>query len=535
LEGCAKGSGSGAASGGAPKPIWLDVTSAGAVGDGVADDTGAIRAAIDSLAASGGTVHFPAGIYLVRPAEIVVGRSGVRLEGAPGSTIRCKAGAWQSANLLQVEGTPESHVADIAITGLDFDGNQESQDLRRTSPAFLLHLQNADRVVISKNTFRQAPGDAIGIFPRTTVCHQITIHQNRIDTCLRNGITVAGGDGIDIISNSVLAFNTVGIDLEPGGAEPCRFIVVQGNVIRPSTEVLNPRNPNRPYGIALKSGAVAGDAHSNVRVMGNNLQGYADGAARYPVVGIYLQNFTESTIAFNQVYDTPQGIRASAPDGPIASGPGGEITGNHVRGSTGTGISVHSNMTVSGNTVEEGQEAGILLESVNNVCIGNICRRNGRGDSSTQRWGIRVSSGPNLVQGNTCVDDQKVGTQEYGIYLEDGVDGATVEFNRLDGNLLGGIRLPSQGQNDIRLNSGHKAQSSGTGRIEPGRVSTTVLHGLDAIPDPEEISVTAITTEPNQAPGALSVSEITAHSFTVSVEREPGESGLDFAWEVSPR
>jgi hypothetical protein len=269
--------------------------------------------------------------------------------------------------------------------------------------------------------------------------------------------------------------------------------------------------------------------------MGNNLQGYADGAVRYPAVGINLQDFTESTVAFNQVYDTRQGISASAPEGPAGSGGGGEITGNHVRGSIGTGISVHSNMTVSGNTVEEGQEAGILLESINNVCIGNICRRNGRGASTTQRWGIWVSSGPNLVQGNQCVDDQKVKTQEYGIYLEDGVNGATVEFNRLDGNVLGGIRLPSQGQNDIRLNSGHQAQSSGTARIDPGGVSTTVLHGLDSIPDPQEISVMAITTEPTQPPGALSVSEITAYSFSVSVERDPGESGLDFAWEVTPR
>jgi len=522
------------ASGEAPKPTWVDVRSAGAVGDGVADDTGAIQTAIGSLPASGGTVHFPAGIYLVRPNEIVVAVSGVRLEGAPGSTIRAKPGAWQSAKLIRVEGTAEKHVADVTITGLDFDGNQERQDPTRTTPAFLLHLQNADRVVISKNTFRQAPGDAIGIFPRTTVCHQITIHQNRIETCLRNGITVAAGEGIDIISNSVLGFNTVGIDLAPEGTEPCRFIVVQANVIRPSPELLSPRNPDRPCGISLESNGAPDDAHSNVRVMGNNLQGYADGALRYPVVGIYLQNFTQSTIAFNQVYDTRQGISAFASGGPAAIGASGEITGNQVRGSIGTGITVQSNMTVSGNTVEEGQDAGILLESINNLCIGNICRRNGRGASSTERWGIWVASGPNLVQGNQCVDDQKVKTQEYGIYLEDGVDGATVEFNRLGGNLLGGIRLPSQGQNDIRLNSGHKAQSSGTARIDPGRVSTTVLHGLDSIPEPQEISVLALT-EPSQPPGTLSVSEITAHSFTVSVERDPGESGLDFAWEVNPR
>ncbi len=55
----------------------MSVKDFGAVGDGVADDTAEIQAAIDALS-SGGTVVFPRGSYLIS-AEIVVG-SGVTLD-----------------------------------------------------------------------------------------------------------------------------------------------------------------------------------------------------------------------------------------------------------------------------------------------------------------------------------------------------------------------------------------------------------------------------------------------------------------------
>ena len=42
----------------------VNVKDFGAVGDGVTDDTAAIQAALDHVAANGGTLYFPAGTYL---------------------------------------------------------------------------------------------------------------------------------------------------------------------------------------------------------------------------------------------------------------------------------------------------------------------------------------------------------------------------------------------------------------------------------------------------------------------------------------
>ncbi len=64
---------------------WHDVMAYGAVGDGVADDTAAIQAAIDAAEAvtRGGVVYFPAGKYLIpAAASLTIDASNVTLLGA---------------------------------------------------------------------------------------------------------------------------------------------------------------------------------------------------------------------------------------------------------------------------------------------------------------------------------------------------------------------------------------------------------------------------------------------------------------------
>lgn len=66
-----------------------DVSAFGAAGDGAADDTGAIRAAIARASASGGgTVFFPAGVYRISAALGMASYVSYRGEGVGVSTIR---------------------------------------------------------------------------------------------------------------------------------------------------------------------------------------------------------------------------------------------------------------------------------------------------------------------------------------------------------------------------------------------------------------------------------------------------------------
>ena len=96
---------------------------AGAVGDGVAIDTAAINRAIAAVPASGGTVYFPAGTYLVDAATLTL-KSNVLWAGAGmySTTIKLKD-AGNGRIISQVTGT----LSNITIMDMGFDGNMVNQ------------------------------------------------------------------------------------------------------------------------------------------------------------------------------------------------------------------------------------------------------------------------------------------------------------------------------------------------------------------------------------------------------------------------
>jgi polygalacturonase len=103
----------------------LDVRAFGAKGDGLADDTAAINAAISAAnGAGGGTVEFPAGTYLAGSIHLM---SRVELHLGPGSTILAssdsraydapEANAW--GDTLHYQDGGHSHWHDSLIWGED--------------------------------------------------------------------------------------------------------------------------------------------------------------------------------------------------------------------------------------------------------------------------------------------------------------------------------------------------------------------------------------------------------------------------------
>jgi hypothetical protein len=94
-----------------------------AVGDGVADDTAEIQAAIDALPANGGTVFMPTGTYVITSSIIL--RKGLRLVGAGKSTIlKHNAG---SSPLLLLDG-PGLAPANVDIRDLQIVGGTGTGD-----------------------------------------------------------------------------------------------------------------------------------------------------------------------------------------------------------------------------------------------------------------------------------------------------------------------------------------------------------------------------------------------------------------------
>ncbi|MTD17198.1 hypothetical protein GIS00_25005 [Nakamurella sp. YIM 132087] len=97
----------------APTGLPLVVTAYGAKGDGVSDDTAAVRAAIAAVPAAGGTVFFPAGTYLI--GETISLRSRLTLVGDRATLVLNRAPTTSSQTLLLAE-----NVEDVTVRNLGF-------------------------------------------------------------------------------------------------------------------------------------------------------------------------------------------------------------------------------------------------------------------------------------------------------------------------------------------------------------------------------------------------------------------------------
>lgn len=127
----------------------ISVHDHGARGDGKNDDAPAIRAAIASVArAGGGTVHFPAGTYLLKTSEpggqLLTLPSGVHLVSDEAAELvdtghpSAAGDEWEQGPLLRAVGA-----ADCEIRGLHFSG-----------PGQAIYMQNVRRFVIRDCRFK---------------------------------------------------------------------------------------------------------------------------------------------------------------------------------------------------------------------------------------------------------------------------------------------------------------------------------------------------------------------------------------------
>lgn len=126
------------------------------------------------------------------------------------------------------------------------------------------------------------------------------------------------------------------------------------------------------------------------------------------------------------------------------------------------------------------------------------------------------------------------GSQGYGIVIN---AGASTRYqiigNSVVGNGLAGISDGATGGpiRAIRDNAGFVTRSSGNATIVSGTTSLAVNHGLDVTPAGDDISICFITSSTND-PGNFWVSAVGATQFTMNVRNDPGASGLVFTWVV---
>ena len=225
----------------------------GAVGDGVANDTTAVQAAITAALVAGGIVVVPPGTYLVDSLSIT-GTGGIAITGARGKSIlKLKSGGTYVLSVNPNTGgtsDPTANTADILIQGLTLSG-------RVVESAFsqflhILNLNACSRVTVRDCDILGAQGDGIYIGSSNVAGTERHNQDLLIENCLidglnndnRNGITVIDCVGLTvrdcIFSRHAKSTMPGGIDIEPDAyafhrvqnvlIERCRFDTINGNL-----------------------------------------------------------------------------------------------------------------------------------------------------------------------------------------------------------------------------------------------------------------------------------------------------------------
>lgn len=539
-------------------PRYLNVKAYGAKGDGATDDTTAILDALADLPTFGGVIFFPrsSGAYLLTQNTTITDRFKVTkghfaLIGERGAIIKGAAGADHTMPLIKIWGQLGAPITDILIQGLEFDGNRQNATLGGGTQSHIIDLLNCERVVIRDCYMHDSPGDFVrtNLESDTQPIRDLFVLQNRMDTCLRNAVSLVLCERAVIDGNLITGFNTMGVDCEPNGTDdPCHDIVISNNRMSPSSTVLNSFNTNRFAGIQCK-GTAGHDNVAHVRIVGNYVEGLQDGASWFPSFGINVDKFRSVTINGNQIVRVRQGISAGGSDGSDTGDGGtgtsstGTISGNIIKqcksSTSGYGILARTGWTISGNICEENDGQGIWVSGRSCTIVGNLCQNNGRdgADSSGHRLvGIHLAGEDCLVVGNRCRDTQASKTQKYGAYLEDGAaDNIIAENNFLDNDTLGIFVQPTGlNGNRVRFNLGYVTENGGNGSIASGTTSVPITHGLDRTPSPLDITITQRDDSTND-PGDVWITALGATTFTVNIRNDPGAGGWDFAWAVRPR
>lgn len=293
----------------------FDVTSYGAIGDGVTDDTLSIQVALNAASVKGGTVYFPSGTYCLSNNLEVKG-SYVTLRGESAVLQICTffntppfSGAV--AAMLNLVGTVSTRLKHISIENLHFVGMPRLAD--QNEPKCLSAL-SADYVTIEGNVFENFGHECLwpagaGIAP---------VHHWRIVNNDFFNIGVGGASPSAITINGrdfTVIGNTCDTVLGCIGASDQRAVIV-GNIIR------------NVQGFGISS---AGDApgSDDVVISNNIIEVTAGNRARWAIAvvsGARNTNVTNNIIRLKTSNDglTLNGIKLQGPHN------GGMIANNSI-------------------------------------------------------------------------------------------------------------------------------------------------------------------------------------------------------------
>lgn len=348
----------------------------GAVGDGVADDTAAIQAAIDAIPSAGGIVLFPPGVYIVVPtssAHAITLKSRVALIGfGSGISILRSTILGSATGGRSLISIPAGSV-DVVISDLEIDGQRSSQSFSVSG----ILLSSSSRILVTRCYIHDLPwfsGDPGGtgssgngiaaIWDGVNHNNDLVFAENRIHNTGSSGLNIGRVRNSIAVNNIITDWDETAIAYE-GSATPANDtirIVISGNVCKGKP------NPVVGVGIAV-NGNDTGTKLAHTYVVSNNI---------VETVKQPIRVMAPNCVIANNVVIDNDGGSASNP-GAISTSQGRcIISSNFVQniiGGPGIGVSINAGETgdktvVAGNVINH-TEDGVRVNSATRVFVVN--------------------------------------------------------------------------------------------------------------------------------------------------------------------
>jgi polygalacturonase len=197
----------------------INVRNAGALGNGVHDDTSAFQSAINSLPSSGGTITVPAGTYMIDAVRSINMRSHVRLQLSSGAKLAALPNSAQRSNVIKV-----SQVTNVEITGGAIVGERAKHVGTTGEWGMGINILASSKVYVHDVTVSDCWGDglyigAIGSAGHATASTDVTVRNVVSNNNRRQGLSFGPVDRVFVytstFSNTHGTKPEAGIDIEP--------------------------------------------------------------------------------------------------------------------------------------------------------------------------------------------------------------------------------------------------------------------------------------------------------------------------------
>lgn len=360
----------------------ISITEYGATGDGVTDDSAAVQATIDAVAAQGGGECFvPPGVYSI--GAPLAPRAGVSLRGANSASSRLivPVGSTTGNPLIFRTTGEDAWIEDLTISNLGFEGRW-GEFPSEVSANGLVTLKYVRRLTIDHCHFKNSRAFTLNI----NACDQVTVTYNTFENGTRDMCAIWGTPKVLVFGNRFAHNDDDAVSISWEGsiaAPPTRsWIQVIGNTFEdcgpirtqvPSGAIIadNTLHRTRGMGIFLSILNAAkentGTGHSNV-IRGNVIRDVIDRNWNLP------GGSTDGTVNLRSYIL----IESNVPqDGGLASVPGQPTAAGVITDPYGANYAVS---TMAGNTGPIRMPHGVLVD-------GNICKRTLPAVAAYSEWG----------------------------------------------------------------------------------------------------------------------------------------------------